>query len=578
MEKEKIQGLLKAKVLADQELERMRAPVTILFSDIKGSTAYFEQRGDLEGYAMVQRLNGLMTPVIVNCGGRVVKTIGDAIMAAFDSPVGAVKAGIGMQQALQSDRAGRSPDQQVHIRIGIHTGLGLIDENDVHGDVVNAASRVQHQAEPDQILITDVLLDAAKAAGVQCAKLGRTELRGKDELIDIYAVAWSVSASMQLIEDLQADFERKVKDAKRQQVYLEEEFEAARDQWRSDRRRLTSEIESLEEKLELATEGAREELSQELQSELRFQMEEAMRARQQAEEELVAMQHRWDQDRTTLKGQIASIQAAALEVMERSNNPTRFALAVRERVEARLNDAKQDWDLQWEGERRRLTAEIERLRKASNASGKKEVARRTLLEKLGKIPGTPGSNAKTADQWEQEFAAAQIQWETERDKLKVKVHQFEREGQYAKNEIRSEILDELRGQFESRLNEANRDRKRLEEEWKNLNSQLQQEKERFKKRMDQFEQAKAEAQESVRKQVTAELKADLEETVTELSRMKVRNDRRFQDASEEWEAERRRLRRQIAALEEQLKEAKDEAFRAQRDPARAAAVERSTSE
>lgn len=568
MEKEKIQGLLKAKALTDQALERMRAPVTILFSDIKGSTGYFEQKGDLAGLAMVQRLNSLMAPVIEDCGGRVVKTIGDAIMASFDNPVGAVKAAIGMQQILESDRAGRPDDEQIHIRIGIHTGLGLIDENDIHGDVVNAASRVQHQAEPDQIVITDVLLDAAKSAGVQCAKLGRAELKGKEEPIDIYAVAWSVAASMQLIEDLQTDFDRKLKDAKRQQMYLEEEFEAARDQWRSDRRRLTSEIEKLEEQIELAAENAREELSQELQAELKFQLEESLRSKAQVEEEMAAMQARWEQERNSLKAQIASIQAAALEVMERSNNPTRFALAVRERVDARLNDARQDWQLQWEGERRRLTAEIERLRKATNTTGRKEAARRSLLEQLGKIPAGSAPRTKTAEQWEQEFTTAKMQWDAERDKLQLKVHQFEREAQYAKNEIRSELLDELRGQFESRLNEANRERKRLEEELKNLNAQLAREKQQSQKRLEQTQESMVEAQEAVRRQVSAELRADLEEATVELSRMKLRNDRRFQDASEEWEAERRRLRRQIASLEEQLKEAKDEAFRAQRQGSR----------
>src|SRR5437867_1591752 len=83
----------------------------------------------------------------------------------------------------------------------------------VFGDVVNAASRVQHQTRADEVLITDVLLDAARTAGFQCAKLGRAEMRGKDELIDLYAVAWSES-NTQLIEELQARFENKLKEAK----------------------------------------------------------------------------------------------------------------------------------------------------------------------------------------------------------------------------------------------------------------------------------------------------------------------------------------------------------------------------
>src|SRR5262245_59072060 len=224
MNHDKIQALLHARASADQELERLRARVTILFSDIKGSTTYFEKKGDLEGLAMVHHHNSLLTPVIEECGGRVVKTIGDAIMARFDDPIGAIQAAVGMQRALETDRTARPAEEQIHIRIGLHTGYGLIKDDDVYGDVVNAASRVQHQAKPDQILITDVLLEAAKSAGVQCAKLGRADMRGKDEQIDIYAVAWSDS-NIQLIEELEAQYESRLKEAKRLQDELEEEYE-----------------------------------------------------------------------------------------------------------------------------------------------------------------------------------------------------------------------------------------------------------------------------------------------------------------------------------------------------------------
>src|SRR5882762_9318993 len=95
-DKDKLQELLEARAQAEHELEKMRTPVTILFSDIKGSTAYFEKKGDLEGMAMINRHNGILFPVIADEGGRVVKTIGDSIMACFDDPVAAVKAGAGM--------------------------------------------------------------------------------------------------------------------------------------------------------------------------------------------------------------------------------------------------------------------------------------------------------------------------------------------------------------------------------------------------------------------------------------------------------------------------------------------------
>src|SRR5688572_16382027 len=197
-----------------EALGTMRTEVTILFSDIKGSTSYFERRGDAEGLAMVQHHNDLLFPAIEGAGGRVVKTIGDAIMACFKDPVKAIGAAIRMQQVLEADRAKkkRADDYHIHIRVALHKGLGLEKDNDVFGDVVNATAKVQQQAQPDQILITDALLEAAKQGNTQCAKLGRAQIKGKDEAIDVYAVAWSPAASEQLVEEVQKQFEAKLKD------------------------------------------------------------------------------------------------------------------------------------------------------------------------------------------------------------------------------------------------------------------------------------------------------------------------------------------------------------------------------
>jgi class 3 adenylate cyclase len=147
MERDRLEELLEARAQAEQELEKLRTPMTILFSDIKGSTAYAEKKGDVEYMAMINRHNSILFPVIEAEGGRVVKTIGDAILACFQDPVGAVKAGVGMQRVLVEDRKGRAEIDEIHIRVGLHMGLGLIKDGDVFGDVVNAASRVQHPSQ-----------------------------------------------------------------------------------------------------------------------------------------------------------------------------------------------------------------------------------------------------------------------------------------------------------------------------------------------------------------------------------------------------------------------------------------------
>ena len=568
MDRDRLQELLEARAQAEQELEKLRTPMTILFSDIKGSTSYAEKKGDVEYMAMINRHNSILFPVIEREGGRIVKTIGDAILACFHDPVAAVKAAADMQRVLVEDRKGRDEINQIHIRIGLHTGVGLIKDGDVFGDVVNAASRVQHQADTEQILITDVLLEAAKTAGFECAKMGRAEFKGKDEPIDLYAVAWSETATQQLIEQVQTQYEKRFRDQKKLQNDLEDEFEKARDQWRAERRTLTGEIEQLEETLERARAAARAQTSEDLQSELRFQLEEAIRARQQLEEQLADLRHKHEAERNNLKAQVAATQASAVEAMERLNNPARMTVAINERVEARVAEAKQEWQLQWEGERRRLNAEIERLKKAASPSAiqqRREATKRAVLQKLGKLPpGSTGPAPKTADQWQKEFEDAKIGWDTDREQMKVKIKKLEMELQRAKDTVRAEIFQEMRAQYEPRIADLNRERQQLEQEIQSLTGELSSERRRLNTRVEDLEKAIPEAQQVARKQALAEAQSDLEMKLEEAARLRSRLERKHQDATEEWEAERRRLAKQVTALEDQLKEAREAAFKAQK--------------
>lgn len=543
-------------------MEGQRAEVTILFTDIKGSTSYFEQKGDLEGVAMVRHHNELLIPQIERESGRVVKTIGDAIMARFSDPVSAVRAAVAMQRTLEDDRHGRPHDQHIHIRIGMHKGLGIETESDIFGDVVNAASRIQHQAEADQILITEALLDAARQAGVQCAKLGRADMRGKDEVIEVYAVAWSGSANEQLVEEIQAQYEKRLQVAKRRREEIEEDLETTREQGRAERRRLADEIEELENEVERARDEARKQISEDLHASLRFQLEEASRARRQAEEDHAGARARWELERTTLQAQMASVQATALEAMERSNNPTRLTMAVREQVDAKLKAARQEWEIEWEGERRRLTAELERLRKAANTDEKKAEARSAVLKKLGKIKDS--APVKTAEQWAKEFEVAKIDWDTERQRLKLRIDQVERESTRGRDEVRNEAFRELSLQYEPKLKASEDARTRLQAELFSVTSELDQDRQRLTAQIEHLERSVQEAQEAARLQTAAELRLEYESRIEALTRQRERNDRRLQDSLDELEAEVRKSRKQVQELQDQLKEAREEAYRARR--------------
>jgi class 3 adenylate cyclase len=556
MEKDKLAEPLELSSF-DQDSE---TEMTILFSDIKDSTAYAEKEGNAKYVSMLSRHNDLLFPVIRAEGGSVIKTIGDAILAKFEDAASGIRAAVSMQRLLAKDREHCDESDQIRIRIGLHQGTGMVKNNDVFGDVVNAASRIQHQAEPEQILITHKMLDAAQSAGFECARMGRAEIKGKDERIELYAVAWSESATTQLIEEVTSRFEKRLKDFKKQHTELEEEYENARDQWRAERRNLTARIEQLEESVARARQNAKDQVSADLQSELRFQLEDAVRARERLEHDLSIAYQKFEAERNNLKAQIAGMQATVLEAMERSNNPARMTMAVREQVEMRVSEAKQDWQLQWDGERKRLSAEIERLKKYGDE--KKEAARRALLEKLGKVPAAAGGSVrKTADQLESEFQMAQIQWNTEREQLKSKLKKIETQLHRAEDAVRAEIYQDMRAQFEPQLAQGNRERQRLEQEIQSLTGELASERQRSSFRVEQMEQAIPQALEAGRTQAAAELRQDLEEKLDEATRLRARFERKHQEALEELEFERRRNRKDIASLEEQLKEAKETAFK-----------------
>src|SRR3954452_11354983 len=172
------------------ELEKFRRTVIVMFTDIKGSTAYFEKYGDVAGLMMVHQCNDALQKIVEAHTGRVIKFIGDAIMATFDSPSESCLAAMEMQKQLIKFNAPRPEQDHVFIRIGLNYGSGIVKSNDVFGDVVNVASRVESAAQPEQIVISDTLYEQVKNSSLKLAGIGRFSLKGKEGDRDLYEVVW----------------------------------------------------------------------------------------------------------------------------------------------------------------------------------------------------------------------------------------------------------------------------------------------------------------------------------------------------------------------------------------------------
>lgn len=185
-------GSVGSQAAAAAELEKFRRNITILFTDIKGSTAYFEKYGDAAGLLMVSTCNDAISDIVRAHGGKVIKTIGDAVMASFEDCLESVRAAIKMQERIYADAQLQAPDDRVSIRIGLNYGSGIVKSDDVFGDVVNVASRVESVGVPEQIVISDSLYEQVNKSGeFKISALGRFSLKGKGENRDLYEVQWT---------------------------------------------------------------------------------------------------------------------------------------------------------------------------------------------------------------------------------------------------------------------------------------------------------------------------------------------------------------------------------------------------
>jgi class 3 adenylate cyclase len=140
--------------------------LTFLFSDLKDSTELYDRVGDLVAFDLVNEHFRLLQEIIASERGAVVKTIGDAVMATFETPDRAIAAAIRMREAM-SDLGAERQHQSLRLKMGIHEGscLAVIlnEQQDYFGQTVNIASRVQGLAASRAIMVTESVVENAHA-------------------------------------------------------------------------------------------------------------------------------------------------------------------------------------------------------------------------------------------------------------------------------------------------------------------------------------------------------------------------------------------------------------------------------
>jgi hypothetical protein len=168
--------------------------LTILFADVSGSTKLFETRGNVAARDIIASVLQALIEVAHRHGGRLIKTIGDEIMCTFPGPLQGLLASTDMQRRMKSDVA--FVQENIGIRIGLHNGEALVEENDVFGDAVNVAARMAALAKRDQIVATaSTAMNITNAAGVRVRSVGTARVAGKLLPIEIVDVMWQEDIS-----------------------------------------------------------------------------------------------------------------------------------------------------------------------------------------------------------------------------------------------------------------------------------------------------------------------------------------------------------------------------------------------
>jgi adenylate cyclase len=167
----------------------------VMFADVSGSTKLYETEGDAVAHAAIEKCVNLMKEKTVAAKGRVIKTIGDEVMAAFPNADAAADAAIEIQTGIaELPMVGKT---KIGVRIGFNFGPIVEREGDVFGDAVNLAARLSHVATRDQIITArDTVMKMSPMLKANTRGITTIQVKGKNEEIQVFELMWQQSEDM----------------------------------------------------------------------------------------------------------------------------------------------------------------------------------------------------------------------------------------------------------------------------------------------------------------------------------------------------------------------------------------------
>jgi class 3 adenylate cyclase len=181
---------VKAKEVAEERVKRTAGGlVTILFTDMQGSTSLTQRLGDAKAQEVLRTHNTVIRDALKAHNGSETKHTGDGIMASFASASKALEASISMQRAF-AEHNDSNPDTPIRVRIGLNAGEPVAEDADLFGTAVQLAARICAQAEPGQILAGNVVRELAAGKKFLFSDCGGVALRGFEDPVRLFELSW----------------------------------------------------------------------------------------------------------------------------------------------------------------------------------------------------------------------------------------------------------------------------------------------------------------------------------------------------------------------------------------------------
>lgn len=174
----------------------MGVQTTVVFADLLGSTGVFESLGNAKATEAVTQATNWVSDKITAHGGRVVKLLGDGVLAIFTQSADAITTVVDIQRSYQQHLASLPTALYMPLRIGVVCGDVVLVDDDCYGDAVNIAARLSELTGPHQIWVNHTAVENSPSlTGLHYRLLGPIAIRGRSEPCTVYQVEWQEDAN-----------------------------------------------------------------------------------------------------------------------------------------------------------------------------------------------------------------------------------------------------------------------------------------------------------------------------------------------------------------------------------------------